>query len=133
MSYDRDNTCALDQFDFEFHKGNVYVLLGEKGAGKSTLCEIVTGIFRPVSGTGTIIGYDLDSLINARQVLGVCTQHPTLIPDFTALEHVSFYVSFRDIQLQMSMTEYATQLLKKVNLEKHLREHVSQFSGGILI
>jgi ABC-type multidrug transport system fused ATPase/permease subunit len=129
--YDRDGTAALDGISYEFKKGNVYVLLGSNGAGKSTLCGIITGLISATSGAASILGYSLDQVHFARRNLGVCNQHCTLMQDLTALQHIQYYISFRGVKLESkSVVEFAVELLKKVNLEKHLNQKVNEFSGG---
>lgn len=41
---------ALDNVDFELRYGEVHAICGENGAGKSTFCNVVTGILKPDSG-----------------------------------------------------------------------------------
>jgi ribose transport system ATP-binding protein len=41
---------AVDNIDFQIRPGEVHALLGENGAGKSTFCKVLSGIYQPTSG-----------------------------------------------------------------------------------
>jgi ribose transport system ATP-binding protein len=49
-------TIALDAVDLEVGSGQTHALLGENGAGKSTIVKVLSGIVRPDAGTTTIFG-----------------------------------------------------------------------------
>src|SRR3977135_3573841 len=51
---------ANDSVDFESREGEVHALLGEKGAGKSTLASILTGLYRPDAGEIAIDGRQVE-------------------------------------------------------------------------
>lgn len=43
-------TVALDQIDFDVMPNEIHAIVGENGAGKSTICKILTGLYRPDEG-----------------------------------------------------------------------------------
>ena len=45
------NVKALEDVDFYLRKGKIYGLLGENGAGKSSLMNILSGIYQPEKGS----------------------------------------------------------------------------------
>jgi inositol transport system ATP-binding protein len=82
---------ALDDVSFTLRRGEVHGLLGENGAGKSTLMKILSGAYRPSSGTIVFNGQEIDinSPIQAQQ-LGIVTiyQEFTLVPSLTIAENI---------------------------------------------
>ena len=51
---------ALDQADIEIFKGEVLAVIGENGAGKSTMMKIISGAYRPDSGEMLLTGEAMD-------------------------------------------------------------------------
>ena len=49
-------TQALDAMSLDLHAGEVHAVVGENGAGKSTMIKIMTGVHRPSSGTVEVDG-----------------------------------------------------------------------------
>ncbi len=52
--------CALKQINFEVGKNEIVGLIGDNGAGKSTMVKILTGVFPPTSGEMYIAGQRVD-------------------------------------------------------------------------
>lgn len=84
-------TTALDNVDFQVHKGAVNVLVGENGAGKSTLMKILAGVETPTSGEifrgDKKISYA--SPFEAREHgLGIVFQELNLVPNLSIAENM---------------------------------------------
>src|SRR5262245_62978416 len=82
---------ALDDVDFDIKEGEILGLIGPNGAGKTTCFNVMTGVFRPTSGSVT---FD-DKQISGRKPhqinrLGIARtfQNIRLFPEMTALENV---------------------------------------------
>lgn len=84
-------TVALDGASFAARKGEVHALLGENGAGKSTMVKLLSGLIRPDRGTIRLFGaaVRLGSPADAHR-LGVQTafQEMTLVKDLTVAENL---------------------------------------------
>lgn len=82
---------ALDGVDFDLKQGEIHALLGENGAGKSSLMNIVAGIYTPdrgeisVSGRTTVIPGPADA---RRLRIGMVHQHFKLVKPFTGIENI---------------------------------------------
>lgn len=82
---------ALEDVHFDLQPGEVHALLGENGAGKSTLIKIVSGVYRPDSGTIRVA--DKEVIFNnprESQQRGIATiyQELSLYPELTVAENI---------------------------------------------
>ena len=82
---------ALNQVDFELEKGEVHALVGENGAGKSTMIKILAGVYTPDAGEIRLRGEPFspkspkDSL---DQGISVIHQELLLVPALNAVENI---------------------------------------------
>ena len=82
---------ALKRAQFDLRQGEVHALMGENGAGKSTMMKILSGIYAPDGGTVQVNGADVK--INgprAAQALGIGIIHQelALMPDLTVAQNI---------------------------------------------
>ena len=82
---------ALSEVDLEIRPGEVMALMGENGAGKSTMAKIVAGIERPDSGTlrwdGSQVAFR-DTRDAARAGIAIVLQELSLVPDLSVAENI---------------------------------------------
>ncbi|MEO0250527.1 MAG: sugar ABC transporter ATP-binding protein, partial [candidate division WOR-3 bacterium] len=82
---------ALDHVDFDLYEGEVHVLLGENGAGKSTFMKILSGSLPKDSGRIFLGGREVDILSphHARELgIGMVYQELSLIPSLSVAENI---------------------------------------------
>jgi len=121
---------ALRGIDSELYGGELVVLLGASGSGKSTYMNILGGLDRPTSGEVWYRQQDLTHASEAelteyrRYHVGFVFQFYNLIPSLTALENVSIVT---EIAHKPMKPEDALAL---VNLEDRLHHFPSELSGG---
>jgi ABC-type uncharacterized transport system ATPase subunit len=86
---------ANNNVTFDIGRGEVLALVGENGAGKSTIVNILGGLYRPDAGAITFDGRPIEfsTPVDAiRSGIGVVHQHYALVPSLTALENVALAV-----------------------------------------
>ena len=121
---------AVDHVSFKIERGEFVVILGQSGAGKSTVLNMLGGMDRPSSGQVIVDGMELSSM-NDRQLsryraekIGFIFQFYNLLPSLTAIENVALTGNIvKDAADPMEM-------LKQVGLEKHAKKFPAQMSGG---
>jgi ABC-2 type transport system ATP-binding protein len=82
---------AIDGISFSIRQGEVFGLLGPNGAGKTTTIRILSGLTRPLSGTATIMGYDVVSNpVKVKRSIGVVPETSNLYPELTCIDNLVF-------------------------------------------
>ena len=84
-------TVALNDVSFSIAPGSVHALLGENGAGKSTIVKLLSGLIRPTVGSVKVFGEKaLLASPRAAHALGVQTafQEMTLVRDISVLDNM---------------------------------------------
>ena len=121
---------ALDKASFEVEKGELAVILGASGAGKTTALNILGGMDTLTSGTVTVDGRDIthaseSELIEYRRTdVGFVFQFYNLVPNLTALENVELASQICPGALD------AAETLAKVGLAERMANFPAQLSGG---
>lgn len=85
------SVVANDQVSFEVMKGEIHCLLGENGAGKSTITECIYGFYKPDSGSIYINGVKKEGSTpsdSIRMGIGMVHQHFVLVEPLTVIENV---------------------------------------------
>ena len=121
---------AVDGIDFEIEKGELVVIVGPSGAGKTTVLNILGGMDTATSGKIIVDGADI-TRYNERQLtsyrrddIGFVFQFYNLVPNLTAKENV-------ELALQICKDPLDAQtVLEDVGLGKRLDNFPAQLSGG---
>ena len=86
-----DHHCAVENLNFELHRGEILGFLGPNGAGKTTTMQILAGNLAPSAGQILINGVDLlDQPRRAKSAIGYLPEQPPLYPDFTVDEYLDY-------------------------------------------
>lgn len=116
---------AVKDISFEVYKGEIFGLLGQNGAGKSTTLEIIETLREKTSGTVKVNGYDLDKQPDQiKKIIGVQLQTSGFYPNLRLLELIELFGGLYNRKVD------GMDLLKLVNLEDKSRNKFKELSGG---
>lgn len=130
------DTVVLDGVSFHVNPGEVFVILGGSGCGKSTMLKQMIGLYTPVSGRIVISGIDIttaqgEELRMLRTTFGVAYQSGALFGSMTLLENLRLPLEeFTELPTE-AMDLIALMKLKQVGLEGYSRHMPSEISGGM--
>lgn len=121
---------AVDDVSFGIHAGEFVVILGQSGAGKSTVLNLLGGMDSPTSGKIIVDGTDISGM-NDKQLgtyradtIGFIFQFYNLIPSLTAYENIALVKSV------VKDARKPDELLELVGLSSCRNKFPSQMSGG---
>jgi len=125
----------FEGLDFELRRGELAAVMGASGVGKTTLLNLLGGLDRPTEGRVLLDGEDLfagsdrevASVRNRK--IGFVFQVYHLLPEFTALENVSFPLMIGGTPRKEAFRR-AGEMLREVGLEDKTASRPSQLSGG---
>jgi putative ABC transport system ATP-binding protein len=121
---------AVDGISFSIKEGTVNVVLGQSGAGKTTVLNLLGGMDSPTRGSIDVGGQDISRMTEyelttyRRNKIGFVFQFYNLVPNLTVLENVLLAEEICQEPLD------AKEMLAKVGLQNRLYNFPSQISGG---
>ncbi|MGC2310261.1 MAG: ATP-binding cassette domain-containing protein [Candidatus Babeliaceae bacterium] len=126
-----DHKKTLDDISFSVAPGEIALILGASGVGKSTLLRILNNLETADSGTVLLDDKQLDlSHVNQTHVIGMVFQQFNLFEHMTVQENIIFPL-MKSLNLNRHEAEKrTTQLLKHYDLEALKNVYASQLSGG---
>ncbi len=102
---------ALDRLDLEVARGTVFGYLGPNGAGKTTTIRLLTGLYRPTSGTARVLGVDVGTDADRVQArLGYLPSDFVGYPDLTGRRFLELLGSLRGGVPESATTSLAARL-----------------------
>ena len=131
---------ALGGVDLHVREGEVYGVIGQSGAGKSSLIRCVNLLERPTAGTVSVDGHDLTALAGrgpragrelrrARSRIGMVFQHFNLLSSRTVQDNVELPLEILGTSGK-ERSRKALELLDLVGLSDKAKAYPAQLSGG---
>lgn len=135
ISFDYEETKALDNISMKVQKGDFLAILGPNGSGKSTLLKIMLGLIKPTKGSIKLFGVDSKNFKN-REWIGYVSQKsnsfnsgfPATVEEVVAGGLAKKAGLFR--RMPKNKDECVLEALTAVGMENFLKRSISELSGG---
>lgn len=122
--------CALQNVDLKIKKGEFVSLIGHSGCGKSTVLNIVAGLYQATTGGVVLNGREVNEPGPERAVV---FQNHSLLPWLTAYENVELAVKrvFKGKKTKAEMREWIEHNLELVHMSHAMHKRPDEISGGM--
>ena len=127
---------GVQNASFEIYTGEVFVIMGLSGSGKSTMVRMLNRLIKPTAGQVFIDGEDIVSMSNEqlvhlrRKKMSMIFQSFALMPHMTVLQNVAFGLEMDGVDRQTREAR-ALQALEQVGLDAWATSMPNELSGGM--
>ena len=132
----RKGIVAVDDVSFDVERGQIFVIMGLSGSGKSTIIRMVNRLIDASDGTITVDGKDVRSLPPAdlrdyrNRTINMVFQHFGLFPHKSLVDNVAFGLKVRGVDKEAREAK-AAEALAIVGLGDRIHAMPDQLSGGM--
>lgn len=130
-----DRKTVLENISFQVRVGEMRILLGPAGVGKSVLLKLVNGLLRPDSGRIFVFGREITAMREAdlfelRGSIGTVFQEGALFDSLNVRDNVGYRLMEEHLS-EDEITARAEEALRFVEMEHTLYKFPSELSGGM--
>lgn len=129
-------TAAVIDASFTVNPGEIFVIMGLSGSGKSTIIRMLNGLLPPTSGEVLVQGRSVTGASPAelrsirRSSVSMVFQHFALLPHRTVLDNAAYALEIQGVA-KAERRERAREILDKVGLADRAEAMPSELSGGM--
>jgi len=131
-----ETTIGVQDASFEIYQGEIFVIMGLSGSGKSTMVRMLNRLIEPTTGHVLIDGEDIvtmsdEELVKLRRAkLSMVFQSFALMPHMTVIENASFGLEMDGVDKE-TRKKRALEALEQVGLEAWAESMPNELSGGM--
>lgn len=132
---DTDHIVAAAGVSFDVHAGEIFVIMGLSGSGKSTMVRCLSRIVEPTAGEVLLDGVDLlsvsqkDLIDFRRHKMGMVFQNFGLMPHLNVLDNVAFPLEMQGVP-RAQRQQKARAMIERVGLKGREASFPRELSGG---
>jgi ABC-2 type transport system ATP-binding protein len=121
---------AVQSLNMQVPRGTIFGFVGPSGCGKTTTVRLLTGFYKPTSGSLSVLGKNPASFLKSdREKIGYLIQQFVLYPQLTVWENLNFAASFYGVGI--FRRRHLNKLLDFVELAGDKHKLARDLSGGM--
>ena len=130
-----DDNVVLREISFAVHRGEMKILLGASGSGKSVVLKLILGLLKPDSGTIRLDGECIDhateaELMTLRAGIGMLFQESALFDSLSVADNIGYRLAEETDTPPDEIRRRVEEVLGFIGLEQYIDQMPSELSGG---
>ena len=122
------DTSALDKVNLQLTEG-VYGILGQNGAGKTTIMNIIAGVLKPTEGEVLLDNVNIQKMKKKyKSLLGYMPQQQGMYEYFTGYRFLYYLAALKGVD---NKKQEVFRVAKKVQMQEMLNKRIGAYSGGM--
>ncbi len=124
--------CAVDNISMTIRKGEILDLLGPNGAGKTTTLRMLTGYFRPDSGTIKIKDFQMpQDIIKIKSLIGYLPESAPLYHNMLVYDYLEYIAKIKGLHDKETRHDRFLQLSDLCGLSSIMAQPIADLSKGL--
>ena len=125
------NLTAVDNLSLDIYNNEVFGLLGQNGAGKTTIIHMLATLLKPTDGSATVNGFDIvKEPAKVRASIGIVFQAPSSDDMLTGYENLKLHSLLYNVPRKIR-EKRISDVLELVDLTERQHDQVKKYSGGM--
>ncbi|MCF6246200.1 MAG: ABC transporter ATP-binding protein [Desulfobacula sp.] len=124
--------CAVDKINLNISKGEILGLLGPNGAGKTTILRMLTGYFKPDSGTIKVKNFQMpDDTLKIKSLIGYLPESAPLYHNMLVYDYLDYVAKLRGMNDKQKRYDRFLQLSELCGLSSIMARPIGNLSKGL--
>ncbi|HYZ59360.1 MAG TPA: ATP-binding cassette domain-containing protein [Nitrososphaeraceae archaeon] len=125
------NLTAVDNLSLDICNNEVFGLLGQNGAGKTTIIHMLATLLKPTAGSATVNGFDIvKEPAKVRASIGIVFQAPSSDDMLTGYENLKLHSLLYNVPRKIR-EKRISDVMELVDLTERQHDQVKKYSGGM--
>lgn len=121
----------MDNLSLDIYNNEVFGLLGQNGAGKTTIIHMLATLLKPTAGSATVNGFDIvKEPAKVRASIGIVFQAPSSDDMLTGYENLKLHSLLYSVPRRIR-EKRISDVLELVDLTERQHDQVKKYSGGM--
>jgi len=117
----RNKKQIFSDFSLFLKKNQIVLLIGENGAGKSSLLDTIAGLIQPQSGSVKIGGRHIQEIgVSKKEIFTYIPHQSCLMENFSVLENLKIWMELNSLKIREEIIDHKLKIFNLKNIKDQM-------------